>query len=389
MPDSDSESMTSDESVSGEDLADLIARRSVMSVFDNQDFWPHGCIDDIITPDSVSRKLKTGNKRLRKMSPEARQEYEKNLDGLVNFVLERGRKIFAILLCCSFKDRELRQAMQHFKDMDFGDSNLPVTDETKSQVFFCSDTKTYAKPWQTFTIKNFYELYQWKFVAPVFHTGLQELDLSGNDILPFTWASFRGSSGTFGDVHEVTVHKAHQKNVVHVRRSEYPCSRHILTCIKIDGRGVNVAIKKLKVLRSLEQEWRGEVQAHKEINECRHTNIIKFMMAITRDQDRYLMFEWADGGNLREFWNKNKKPALTKTLVKDVINQLRGLADGIEVIHQKGYRHGDMKPENILRVKGPQHHASHLDVGTLKICDMGLTKYHIMATEFRDLATST
>lgn len=89
-----------------------------------------------------------------------------------------------------------------------------------------------------------------------------------------------------------------------------------------------------------------------------------------------------------DFWRENE-PRLTTTLVKDVIHQLHGLADALEKIHQSNYRHGDMKPENILRMRtevrksGPPE----LDVGTLKICDMALVKYHDTATHFRSGTT--
>jgi serine/threonine protein kinase len=163
-------------------------------------------------------------------------------------------------------------------------------------------------------------------------------------------------------------------------------------CI-IDNQRANVAIKKLHraytedqpKMRELEKEWQKEVQAHKEIAKCNHSNIIKFMTAITRDYERYLMFEWANGGNLREFWAEYS-PRLTKSLVKDILLQLRGLADALEEIHSKGFRHGDMKPENVLRIKTPGNDSA---IGTLKICDMGLTKYHYLATQLRQQATDT
>lgn len=100
------------------------------------------------------------------------------------------------------------------------------------------------------------------------------------------------------------------------------------------------------------------------------------------------MFEWADGGNLREFWTTT--PHLSKTLVRDVLFQLQGLADALEKMHSLNYRHGDMKPDNILRVKtSAKHGPRKVDVGTLKICDMGLSKQHITETRMRAIATNT
>lgn len=142
------------------------------------------------------------------------------------------------------------------------------------------------------------------------------------------------------------------------------------------------------MLRKLEAEWSREVKAHQEITKLHNPNIIQFMAAVTRDHERFLMFEWADGGNLREFWSRT--PRLTRPFVKNVIAQLRGLAHALEEMHSLKYRHGDMKPENILRIKPDANQAaSTLDVGTLKICDLGLSKQHIAETRLREVAANT
>lgn len=139
-----------------------------------------------------------------------------------------------------------------------------------------------------------------------------------------------------------------------------------------------------------EQHWQRGVQARREIAKLGHRNMIKFITAITRGYERYAMFEWADGGNLREFWN-NHDPHLTRSMVKDVVYQIYGLADALQEIHRVNVRHGDLNPENILRVKTleQQSDSSKLDVGTLKICDMGFPRYDVMANRFRDPETST
>lgn len=95
------------------------------------------------------------------------------------------------------------------------------------------------------------------------------------------------------------------------------------------------------------------------------------------------MFRWADGGNLREFWQSNKRPQLCVALVRDFVLQLRGLADALDKLHDFAYRHGDVKPENILRVRTKTVSGVELDVGILKIADMGLAKHHTVLTEFR------
>ena len=141
-------------------------------------------------------------------------------------------------------------------------------------------------------------------------------------------------------------------------------------------------------LQQLEEEWQREVQTHKDFRILCHPNIIEFIAAITRDEKRYLMFRWADGGNLRQFWRQYKRPIVSPALVRDIIIQLRGLAEGLEKLHLYGggtgsYRHGDLKPENILRVRTKKENESQPDVGILKISDMGLAKHHTVNTKYR------
>lgn len=49
----------------------------------------------------------------------------------------------------------------------------------------------------------------------------------------------------------------------------------------------------------------------------------------------------------------------------------------------ENWRHGDLKPDNILRFKGKGSSS----LGTLKIGDLGLAKQHMLATSRRDVAT--
>lgn len=138
------------------------------------------------------------------------------------------------------------------------------------------------------------------------------------------------------------------------------------------------------------------------------------------------MFPWADGDSLRDYWDTTPKQTPTKTLVLEALQQLRGLADALNSLHncsngqtedetansddeeqpqvptmqiqdennevtnhivtgnKKSIRHGDLKPENILRFMNGQS-----GLGTLKIADMGLAKQHIVETRDRTHLTST
>ena len=147
-----------------------------------------------------------------------------------------------------------------------------------------------------------------------------------------------------------------------------------------------VAIKKLNDDAS-DQGWEAEAKALDEISGLNHDNIISRVAAFTKGRNRYFMFEWADEGNLRDFWQKLPLPSLNAELVKEVLAQLHGLASALHVLHNYNgngsYRHGDLKPENILRF------SNKTALGKLKIADMGLARHHRLATGLRPHRTDT
>ncbi|KAI8213173.1 Mitogen-activated protein kinase kinase kinase YODA [Colletotrichum sp. SAR 10_76] len=161
-----------------------------------------------------------------------------------------------------------------------------------------------------------------------------------------------------------------------------------------DGTPAHIAIKEIlttdddeELQQEVEQNFKVEADALSDIASLKHNHIIERIAAITRGENRYFMFQWADGGNLRDFWKSHPWPELNANLVRESISQLRGLADALAVLHNyKGegnYRHGDLKPENILRFQDKTF------LGTLKIADLGLAKRHTEATDARLGSTTT
>ncbi|KAJ2984637.1 hypothetical protein NUW58_g5953 [Xylaria curta] len=160
----------------------------------------------------------------------------------------------------------------------------------------------------------------------------------------------------------------------------------------------NIALKQLsgrpgEETYRVETAFEVEATALDELCALNHPNLVKRIASFTRGSDHYFLFEWADGGNLREFWQTfGHDPAIrfSQKFVTDIVCQLQGLADAICALHNlkdsESWRHGDLKPENILRHLDP---ADHLALGVLRISDFGLAKRHNISTGHRSNASSS
>lgn len=157
-------------------------------------------------------------------------------------------------------------------------------------------------------------------------------------------------------------------------------------------------------IQNSRNEWEREVRTHINIKNMHngkgHPHIIPFFGAIEKGTSRYLLFQWADGGNLRDFWKAHPNPTPTAALVAKFLHELRGIADALYNLHTfkrdgcegGSYRHGDLKPENILSVSssnGQDREEVKPDFGTLMVSDLGLAKHHPLATNLRRHQTST
>lgn len=132
---------------------------------------------------------------------------------------------------------------------------------------------------------------------------------------------------------------------------------------------------------------RREVNALARMNQLEEKHIVLFMTSFQRGTQEsleyYVLFEWADGGNLSDFW-KHYDLERTASLMKWVMEQLCGLAKALSRAHNlengASYRHGDIKPGNILWFRGG---AQSGEYGIFKIGDWGEAKIHEETTALR------
>lgn len=119
-------------------------------------------------------------------------------------------------------------------------------------------------------------------------------------------------------------------------------------------------------------------------------HLIKALAFYKQNNEFFLVFSWAEHGNLRKFWKDKSPQANDASYTKWVFHQLHGLADAIRMLHEDegnsgGCRHGDIKPENILcfNSKGGRDHLSCV----LVISDVGLSRTHDKSTQLRSSVT--
>lgn len=121
-----------------------------------------------------------------------------------------------------------------------------------------------------------------------------------------------------------------------------------------------------------------EIDTLKVMRDLGHDHLIEAIFAYKQGLERYIVFPWAQGGNLRQFWRKTPRPS-TRENVQWAWKQIRGLSDGLSKLHGEGTRHGDLKPENILSFRIGSEPGS----DNLVIADVGIAKFHADETAIR------
>ncbi|KAF4304736.1 serine threonine protein kinase [Botryosphaeria dothidea] len=298
--------------------------------------------------------------------------------------------------------------MKEFRRLNFNDDVLPIKETpcAKSGIFDdCSHSQALAvfhdrDLWSYDTIQKFCEE-QWTFLAPVFTESAAKQELPLNSILPYTWMDTVSKHSHFSRVTKAKIRTDHLAVVETVRTPLMQGFQHPENNFRQSETELEVAVKEL--IKSpntkdpdLKKAWDVEAEALLAISNLKNNHLIRRIAAFSRQSRYFLIFEWANGGSLHEFWKNNPKPTLSHQLVQDVVIQLLGLSRALRALHNNdksesnigtgNWRHGDLKPDNILRFRGPNTPEDSL--GTLKIADLGLAKLHDVDTNLRADPTS-
>jgi len=365
----------------------------------NRDFLPNSTLRELVTAKSVDeelarlkylrRRVSQGWRRTSTIRIEAKENRgifklrSRSTSDLLRQEAEQTyRRVFAIL---TFIDRPT--CIWDFVDEGVCDGVLPILHMTHGSVQLQGVES--AKPlrcfrnWPPQAVYEFLES-RWIVLAPSFIMDSKIAKhhvFKSEDILPITSWTISSVKGASGQVYKATIqasHHAFDKDVVAVK--------HLNSNGADPIRNREDFMNESGILRSLGRS--NHMSQH----------LIALLATFERGGKYNLLFPWADG-DLEDFWKQvSPQPGMSAWLIE----QCRGLAEAMSIIHRyettsgtmmphqlsnlqrpareetNEYgalsligRHGDIKPTNILWFR----QESGDGYGILKITDFGITRF--------------
>ncbi|KAK2595008.1 hypothetical protein QQS21_007262 [Conoideocrella luteorostrata] len=317
---------------------------------ESEQFLPDDKLDEFVTPDIVRKILaETGI-------------FGVQLEKLVNFVFNAGARRLFLIFVLIFSSTE-----QHFTKLE-DLQECGVTDDSLPLGFVNGHGRTLEKEehnmkeypvfekWDQ-NLRTLFGSNQWQLIAPVFRETKFQHKFNKNRILPYLEVAKKPtSSGFFGEVSQVMIHPAH---IPALKAKLMP-----------GVEGIKIAIKKAKNIDDLAEFFDKEAKNLEELRQYKSHHLIKPIAAYSIHNDRCLIFPWANGGNLSNYWETHDKNRKNQQHLQWVFDQLVGICSALELLHDNNCRHGDLKPENILWFRDGN------SLGMLQLADLGLAKFH-------------
>ncbi|EWZ86176.1 serine/threonine protein kinase [Fusarium oxysporum f. sp. lycopersici MN25] len=279
-----------------------------------------------------------------------------NQDVLKKRIYDRrcpAKIIFLILARADMLDR-----IGEFLSNDFSDHHLPIEVLWTREGYKLKRAKDID--WTTapfgagihYRDVDYFTQKQWPFLAPIFKREFEYVLQQGIP-LPLVEKGNAIVSG-FSSVSKIKMHHAHVPEQIEHSMAMKKMELESEDQIKY----VNKEMTNVKSLRLLD-----------------HDHLVKAILACTRGKQALFFFPWAKGGDLYNFLKSNSNEGMAAIIW--MLDQMVGLCSALSLLADKGYRHGDLKPANILLF--PEKSGSY----RLKITDVGLSKLHILATSRR------
>ncbi|KAK4458715.1 kinase-like domain-containing protein [Cladorrhinum samala] len=324
-----------------------------------------------------------------------RQRDIQRLCGIDDDGLEELNGVIRIVFTLIHFSKLNQTTYRAIRDMNMTDDHLPVRYEKSPTHLFLSEARIIEDRQRSQeTITPFLENRsdcerfaneQFYFWVPSFGKG-EYSDLDGRCNLPIYVIQKSVSSGSFGDVSKVKVHHAHLKS----EDPETPVTEE------------NNPVLALKILKAdSQQEFDQERVALSKLQHCKNPHLITLIASFKRGTDFHFLFPWAEGGDLRSFWEQSWEKHGFKQQREGIswaLGQMIGIAKAVEDLHKvqprddlggakENCRHGDLRPENILAFGDKKSNGD--VVWRLCITDAGLAKFHERITNERITGTTT
>lgn len=122
---------------------------------------------------------------------------------VVDFILRKAIKLFAILISIDLRDEVLRSTVMTFVRNRMDDRTLPLDRQALRKLPYCQS-------WLRIQRESFVSD-QWQFLAPLFPTenALERVQFEPKTLFPFKLSNQNPPKGGFGTVWRVKVHAPH------------------------------------------------------------------------------------------------------------------------------------------------------------------------------------
>ncbi|KAK4172121.1 kinase-like domain-containing protein [Triangularia setosa] len=324
-------------------------------------FLPRSVVKEKVTIDKISPHLSLVSRLYTLVSD----------DSLVRQIHAQASNVFAILVLIGKPS-----AIQTMFTKDgLADKDLPL-DSVKNGEHDAIVSLTTGKNFPSFddwgdpaAVDSFLEK-QYLVLAPVFNKAGQTLKLNRNQALPFEECTWKANGSDGVSVYDGRLHPSHQMPP--------------FTATPYD----RIAIKEVPDKKAFDREKANLDR----IQSLHHKHLISLLGSCEKGSVNYFFFPWAAGGNLRDLWQlrggPSRKSLWTPQTLSWALDQMLGLVDAIRILHDKGIRHGDIKPQNILHFPEAASDSGSIG-GRLVLADVGVSKFHHEVTALRNEATNT
>ncbi|KAI0439925.1 hypothetical protein F4803DRAFT_529213 [Xylaria telfairii] len=246
-------------------------------------FLPNDRLKDLVTKETVLSALQETTIK------------QQNHEDLASWVLEKGMRVFLILVLLTRSSMEQLSYLEDFKNEGVNDSALPLGFSDDEPYYGYSLAAEGApkfhsfKDWEDNNLILF-KKFQWMFLAPIFGTSNKfRHQLSSEQPLPFLKLAKKPAKGILGETLYGEIHPAHMDS---------QCLSALEVENSPDLQGIPVSIKMVQPSDKLHPFFdieTGEFKAaHPIISPCR----IQPIAAYERNGDDFVIFRCVGGDNL-------------------------------------------------------------------------------------------